>query len=73
VTRALLVLVLVVALSGVGARRAAACPDCETALVTRARFVTEDFMERLLISMAPFVVIIGAVIAIERAVDRRRT
>lgn len=64
---------LFIAFTGtIAVHTALACPDCETALLARERFASDQFLERLMISIMPFVVTLGVAWGAERALDRRR-
>jgi hypothetical protein len=53
------------------APRASACPDCETALLTRRRFATDDVTWRLGVAVLPLAMSVGVAFVLGRALDRR--
>lgn len=51
---------------------AAACPSCPIGRAARQQVCDDDFLLRLVAVLAPFIVIAGVTVWVERALDRAR-
>jgi hypothetical protein len=58
-----------VALFTMSTTPASACPDCSIGKVARAQFWSDRFAENLMITLAPFVVMVVAAVWAERVTD----